>query len=189
MNNNQQPPEVKQDIWERTGLPWGILFYALLFVPAAIAVFDEELPVSGRLQVLALTVVVAGWHAGLLYFIKHNPDFRKRPLPILLYISLVLLLWTRLTIIHPVFYIMLFILYGLIFGILTLRYAIPISLILSGLIIYVQVVESGLPFRLNTPLILIYGAMAGAAIIFALWINSIINQSIQRRQLIEELQQ
>ncbi len=129
---------------------------------------DEGLTVPQRQQVFAATAVLTLWHAGLLYYARRNPDFRERPLPALLYIALVLLLWTRLTIIHPAFYLMLFILFGIIFSIFKLRYGILVSLVLNGLLIYIQVYDNGVSFSLTNPFVLIYGVMAIATILFAL---------------------
>jgi signal transduction histidine kinase len=97
--------------------------------------------------------------------------------------------WLLLISIDQVFFFMLGGLFSQTFSLLPNQIAIPGSIFLTAVFAYVQLTPDDQPFSFNGPLLLVYGLMVGIAILMALWINAIIGQSVQRRDLIRELEQ
>lgn len=184
------------DIWERTGWLWSALFFVLLGVSAVIALLNDDLTTRSRTIIVVLSLALAVMHVALVAYLRRTPDFRELPVPWipLLYVALSLVMWTILTIQHPAFYLLLFSLYSQLFSVLRLVYAVPASIILTLLIGYTQNYDGNLipavaADGINAGTVVIYALMAVAGVLLSLWINAIIRQSAQRRELIAELQQ
>jgi signal transduction histidine kinase len=96
--------------------------------------------------------------------------------------------WSFLVRIHPVFYFAMGGMFSQVFFLLPPRFAIPGSILITGLVAYLQITADGAPFSFNNPILLIYGVMSVVAILMSLWINAIIAQSTQRRNLIKQLE-
>jgi signal transduction histidine kinase len=97
-------------------------------------------------------------------------------------------LWFVLAGIHPAFFTLLLVLYPQIFRHLRLSLAIPTAIALSMSVVWREVLESGRPLWENP------GAVVGGLVsvvfgsLFAIWITRIIEQSHERRELIEQLE-
>jgi signal transduction histidine kinase len=107
---------------------------------------------------------------------------------VLVYLAGLLGLWFVLAGIHPSFFSLLLVLYPQIFRHLRLSLAIPASVALSMAVVWREMLESGRPLSES------WGAIIGGLVsvifgsLFALWITRIIEQSYERRQLIEQLE-
>jgi signal transduction histidine kinase len=134
--------------------------------------------------VVGLTVLAAGWHLAF----RHMGMTEERPRLALLYMAGLLGLWFVLAGIHPAFFTLLLVLYPQIFRHLRLTLAIPTAIALSGAVVWREVLESGRALWENP------GAIVGGLVsvvfgsLFAIWITRIIEQSYERRQLIEQLE-
>lgn len=80
---------------------------------------------------------------------------------------------TLLVAIYSVFYFLLFSLYGQLFVILPLRFAIVVSVFLTGLVAYLQIRDAGGTFSPTTPILWLYAMLAVFGVAFARWINAI----------------
>jgi signal transduction histidine kinase len=89
---------------------------------------------------------------------------------------------------HPVFFTLLLVLYPQVFRHLRLSLAIPAAVGVSAAVVWREVLTSGRPLSEN------WGAIVGGLMsvvfgsLFAIWITRIIEQSYERRQLIEQLE-
>jgi signal transduction histidine kinase len=134
--------------------------------------------------VVGLTVLAAGWHLAF----RRLGMTEERPRLALVYVAGLLGLWFVLAGIHPAFFTLLLVLYPQIFRNLQLPLAIPTAIALSGAVVWREVLESGRPLSENP------GAIIGGLVsvvfgsLFAIWITRIIEQSYERRQLIEQLE-
>ena len=137
-----------------------------------------------RWALAGLSVLMAAWQ---LAFRRLGID-EQRPLLVLVYLAGLLGTWFVLAGIHPAFFTLLLVLYPQVFRHLRLSLAIPAAFALSMSVVWREVLESGRPLWENP------GAIVGGLIsvvfgsLFAIWITRIIEQSYERRELIEELE-
>jgi signal transduction histidine kinase len=112
----------------------------------------------------------------------------ERPRIAMAYLAGLLALWFVLAGIHPVFFSLLLVLYPQVFRHLRLGLAIPASVAVTVAVVWREVLASGRPLAENP------GAIVGGLIsvtfgsLFAIWVTRIIEQSYERRQLIEQLE-
>jgi signal transduction histidine kinase len=134
--------------------------------------------------VVGLTALTAGWHLAF----RRAGMTEVRPRLAMVYLAGVLATWFVLAGIHPAFFSLLLVLYPQVFRHLRLGLAIPVSVVLTAAVIWREVLASGRPLSENP------GAIVGGLVsvvfgsLFALWITRIIEQSYERRQLIEQLE-
>jgi signal transduction histidine kinase len=172
------------DAWDRHAWLWDAALYALFGLTAALALLDPATAGADRWLVVGLTVLAAAWHLAF----RRLGLSDERPLPALVYIAGLLGIWFVLAGIHPAFFTVLLVLYPQIFRYLRLSLAIPAAIALSMAVVWREVLESGRPLWENP------GAIVGGLVsvvfgsLFAIWITRIIEQSYERRELIEQLE-
>ena len=133
---------------------------------------------------VGLVGLAAAWHLGF----RRLGIAEERPRLVLVYLAGLLVVWFVLAGTHPVFFSLLLVLYPQVFRHLRLSLAIPAAVALSASVVWREVLTSGRPLSEN------WGAVIGGVIsvvfgsLFALWITRIIEQSYERRQLIEQLE-
>jgi signal transduction histidine kinase len=163
---------------------WDAALYALVALTAALALLDPATAGRDRWLVLGLSALLAGWHLG---FRRLGID-EDRPRRVLVYLFGLLGLWFVLAGIHPAFFSLLLVLYPQIFRHLRLAVAVPTSVAVSVAVVWREVLASGQPLSEH------WGAIIGGLVsvvfgsLFALWITRIIEQSYERRRLIEQLE-
>jgi signal transduction histidine kinase len=176
------------DALEKWDWLWNIAFYGLVLASAVLMLFDQKVTVPLWLPLL-LTAVLLAWHWGGLRTINRNnpaPDARSS----LRFIIIIgdILLWFALVSISPAYYLALFGLFGQVFRHLTIRYAVTAIIILTGAIIVEQVASSGGSFALTNATVWPFLLMGLGGILLGFWIKAIIDQSMQRRALIDRLE-
>jgi signal transduction histidine kinase len=154
----------------------------VLALATALALLDPA--TSGdRAAMLALAAAAAGWQLA-----GHRWRPHERPRPVMVYLGGLAVLWFLLTGIHPVYYALLVVLYPQVFRFLRLSLAVPASIALTSVVVWREVLDSGQPLADN------WGAIGGGVVsvvfgtLFAFWLTRIIEQSAERRQLIEQLE-
>lgn len=182
-SNQCEKPATDTDAWDRWSWVWHLAFYALLLLTTVIVLVDGE--ASARSQALAVTLAafLGAWFAAVVVWFG---GWEKWLLLKVLYVVGALAVWFVLVGLHPVFWLLLFSVYGQIFNLLPIRWSIPASLVTTALVtvrIYVDSPGASLPS------ILLQGAIwATFGTGMSLWIYSIISQSLKRQGLIEELE-
>jgi signal transduction histidine kinase len=170
------------DAWERGWRWWVVVYYAVIAVALGGALANR--PWSARHGlIVALAVALALW---LFATIVRGDNPRDNVGRTLLYFAGALPLWFALVWLDPAFFLVLGVLFGQAYGLLPLRWALGVSAVLTALMI----VRNG--WYLSGAAL--YGMVAfsiGTLLLggwFAYWIASIIEQSAERRALIEQLE-
>jgi DNA-binding NarL/FixJ family response regulator len=134
--------------------------------------------------VAGVAVLTAGWHLGL-WRLGIN---EQRTELVLVYLTGLFTLWFVLAGIHPAYFSLLLVMYPQIFRHLRLTLAVPAAVALTVEVVWREVLASGQPLSENPP------AIAGGLVsvvfgsLFAFWLTRIIDQSYERRRLIEQLE-
>lgn len=173
-----------QDAWDRGAWIWDAGFYALLALATAVAGLAEQRPLRDRLLTVGLAVLMAAWHAGFSHRFRLDRGPQWAPLA---YVAGVYLLWLALVSTHLAFFFMLWILYPWTFRLLPLRVGVAAALVLTALATWRELAIPGLAAgeRAANASYAVVAALAG--ILLAIWINRIISQSAERKELIDEL--
>jgi signal transduction histidine kinase len=156
----------------------------VLGLTTVLVLLDPASAGAGRWAAAGLAAVMAAWH---LLFRRVGID-EERPRLVLVYLAGLLALWFVLAGVHPAYFSLLLALYPQVFRFLRLSRAVVAAAALSVLVVWRQVLTSGRPLAESE------GAIIGGLLsvvfgtLFALWITRIIEQSYERRQLIEQLE-
>ncbi|MDX1521148.1 MAG: sensor histidine kinase [Anaerolineae bacterium] len=171
---------------------WSLVLYVALIFATIVFWREEGVTSAQKWQMGSLAVVFAAWHAAFIYYFnRRQVDIyaMRHPWPILIYLAVLITLWFVMTLSDPVFNYILFGLGAQVFGYIHLRWSIPISLILTGLVAYLQVRHSDVAtLSPDNPGLWYFFLISVGSIVLALFISGIISQSSQRRELIEQLQ-
>ncbi|MCB8943201.1 MAG: sensor histidine kinase [Ardenticatenaceae bacterium] len=188
----QTQPQHK-DFFERWNWVWTAVFYLSLFIPTALIV--DEVTGNERVWLIALVLFSCGWHGLWVVWILRRFGsgqtiwMRQRPYLGLLYLVVVVLVWTQLLAIHEVFYIHLSGLFSQFYVILPIGWAITGTTVLTSVVVLRGAFLRGEAISWQDPSVwgLVFG-IAGANL-FGLWIHGIIRESHRRRELLEKLHQ
>ncbi|MBX3057686.1 MAG: sensor histidine kinase [Anaerolineae bacterium] len=182
-NRHQQP-----DVWIKWDWLWTTIFYVSVAVSTLFMLVDDGR--DGTVwQPLGLTAVLLLWH-GVGFRLVYGGGKVRDVRPYRQFIVLLgdIGLWFLLVGLSPAYYFVLAGLFSQIFRHLPIPYAIIATLLLITTIIYQQSSDAGQPISLNSPIVWIYLFAGAASILLGAWMSAIINQSMQRRQLIEQLE-
>jgi signal transduction histidine kinase len=156
--------------------------------------FDDRFTTAQKGQMGILTVAFALWHAAFIYYIRYhasdfNPDRDRYRVLTIIYLSGAIGLWFVLASRSPDFNLVLAGLPSQVFSYLRLKWAIPIGVILAGMVTYLQVpnIDSLIP-GFGKAWLGVFLIFSAVIILSALYINGIIAQSAERRDLIEQLE-
>ncbi len=185
MANNRQR---QKDVWEKWEWAWNGLFYATIVISFLIMLrnYNQATPV----WVLGiLTVVLIIWHwVGLRLAAKDQDSWNERALARLIILIGDTIIWFILVNNATAYYIALFGLFIQVFRNLSIKYATIAVLLLSTATVFEQLSGPGELINLSNPTLWIFLAMGFAGILLGHWISVIIEQSAQRRELIEQLE-
>lgn len=176
------------DIWERWNWLWHIIFYLAILVSFGFALRDDNLiwPISA---VGALTLLMVLWHGiGMMLAYRNLVSWEKYPTARLIVLVGDIGLWFILVTLTPAYYITLFGLFIQVFRHLPVRYAAITALVLTMLMLVEQIVDSGEMISMNNPNSWLFALGGISSIMVGMWISAIIEQSTQRRELIEQLE-
>jgi signal transduction histidine kinase len=172
------------DAWEQGAWIWSALLYGVLGVATVLALLDGQPTGRDRWVMLALVAAMAAW---TLVFERLGVS-EDVPRLVLVYWAGAVVIWFFLAGIDPTYFSLLLGLYPQVFRLLRLRHAIPGAVALTVVVVWREVLLSGRPLSENL------GAVGGGVlsllfgILFSIWITRIIEQSYERRQLIEQLE-
>jgi len=176
------------DAWEKWEWLWRTIFYATILVSFGIVLFNHD-RVAPLVMTGLITVGMSLWHwFGMRLAYRGLTSWDERPLPRLTVIIGDIILWFILVNLSPAFYIALFGMFIMVFRHLPIRYAMIAAVLLMIATILEQIDDTGGAFQWTDPLIWLFFLMALVSIVMGFWISNIIEQSTQRRQLIEQLE-
>ena len=166
--------------WERWLWAWDGIFYVFLLAAFLFSLMEGGL--SGRTRLLVAVLCVA-W-GGLYWFVVARRTSAST-VSMLLYVAAAVVFAVALNAAHPIYQILNFVLFMQVFLLLPVRWSVPISISLA-------VVAAADGIR-GSPqdafgIVLTTAITLGFALFLNLWIESIINQSEDRQNLIEELE-
>jgi signal transduction histidine kinase len=134
--------------------------------------------------VASVAVLTAGWQLG---FRRLGLNEERAGL-VLVYLTGLFTLWFVLAGLHPVYFSLLLVMYPQIFRHLRLPLAVAAAVALTIEVVWREVLASGQPLSDNLPAIAGGLVSVGFGSLFALWLTRIIDQSYERRRLIEQLE-
>jgi len=178
---------VQQDVWEQAGWVWTALFLLGIVLGLIFAAQSEAWSGSTRWLIIGLSILLGVWHLASLIIARRIGHFRASLPFALLHIGGLTLIWFALIRIHPAFYITQMGLWSQIFIALPIAWAIVFAFLLFGINLYQQSYAIGA--ALDWPIALLWFGITVIGAFFGLWIHSIISQSIERKQLIRELEE
>ncbi len=182
LHSHQSQPA---DVWERWAWIWSAVFFVSLFIPFALVMLGQPGPAGAeRVQIVALTGLLALWQIGSMLYARRVPDWRSRSLTSAAIVLVGIALWYLLVRINPAFYFTLAGFYSQIFFMLPPLWAIPVSVGL-GALVWAQ--GGAGPLDVRDPGLWATLVGIGFSVIFYIWIAAIISQSAERKALIDEL--
>lgn len=180
--------DVQADIWEQWNWLWYAIFYLAILISFGFTFRDENLILS-VFTVGILTLILASWHGiGMALAYRNLVSWEKDPTARFIVLIGDIVLWFILVTISPTYYITLFGLFIQVFRHLPVRYAAITAIILTGLMILEQMMDSGEMLSLTDPNSWLFAIGGIGSILVGIWISAIIDQSTQRRDLIDRLE-
>jgi len=161
---------------------WHFLFYLSLILTTGIAIIDKSSSENYIFQLLFFSIVLGLWYA--IWIIIYPVYWQKHLVITLIYLVAGWAIWFRLTSFDPVYLFVLVGLYPQVFSFIPLVVKILGAFLLTALAVLQQFLIIG---GLSGNLFLTLGA-AVAGIIIALFIHTIVDQSQNRQNLIDQLQ-
>lgn len=167
---------------------WGFLFYSTILLSIGFYSFDDSQPTSvGLVWLLSLGMMV--WHrAGMKWAFSGLQSWEDRPWKRFIIVLGDILFWFVLVGFSSVYYFVLFGLFSQVFRNLPIRYAVTAVTFLIGAMIYHQFKESGEAFSFTSPLVWSFVFGGVGTVFFGQWVSAVIQQSIQRKELIRKLE-
>ena len=191
MNDNPQSQPSgsarQPDIWESYNWMWHAIFAGSLAIPLIVTVFSNNVTADERRQSLLYYALLGLLYIILMTMFRRLGTYRRHVIAGLAYLLPAFILWYLLVLISPINYILLFSLYGQSYSVLPIRWAVPTSILLTALVGFSQVDGNVRAFWNETSL-LVFLVTNVAGIGMGVWIFSIIRQSSQRRELIDQLE-
>ena len=178
----------QKDVWQDWDWLWTAVFYASVLISAGLMLLDESRGAPAWVALL-LTGLLLLWHGGGLWLAYRNGKRwdERAGLRFLIFVGDILL-WFLLVNITPAYYVALLGLFSQVFRHLPLRYAVVAALLLIAATAIEQLTGSDASTARSDPRLGLFLIISLGAILLGIWISAIINQSMQRRELIEQLE-
>ena len=168
--------------WMRWLPFWHFLFYLSLILTTGIAIIDQTSSANYIFQLLFVSIALGLWYA--IWIFIYPVYWQKHLVITLIYLVAGWAIWFRLTSFDPIYLFVLVGLYPQVFSFIPLFVKILGAFLLTALAVLQQFLIIG---GLSGNLFLTLGA-AVAGIIIALFIHTIVDQSQNRQNLIDQLQ-
>lgn len=171
--------------WYRWYYGSHFVFYGMLLLLTLVSVFGGGQTWGQRSLTVILALLLGVWHWATLF---RNPQWaQERPLPVLMYFLVAVPLYAGLIWIDPGYQFLTFFFYWYNFSLWRIRWSIPGA---AALTVFQIWVNGGLGelWPLSPAIIGGFTISLVVAGVLALYIDSIIGQSAERQQLIEELE-
>jgi len=185
MNHHKSEAGVR-DVWVKMGWIWSLIFVLAVLVSTRFHLQSIGFPSSQSTSVVWIAFFLIFWHLGAMALFSRIGNARQYPRLGILYTAVLIILWFLLVQTNAIFYLVLFGLFSQIFWMLALKSAAGMTIATTLFMIYQQTIGSGEP--LTWEIVVVYLLFAGGSIGLGFWINAIINQSNERKLLINQLQ-
>jgi signal transduction histidine kinase len=163
---------------------WNLISLIMALFTAVFALVDRPNPLPDVLLIIGFAVLFLIWYW---VFIIHLDRWgRGSPVLALAFVGIILVM-AGMTKIHTIYFMQLFSLYGIIFSVMVVRFAIPLTIFLSGLGVYFLILRHQIAFPEATGLYVGFGVTTFFAILMGLFISAILRQNAERQRIIDEL--
>ncbi len=175
-----------QDAWERADFLWSALFLGSTLVSLYFMLRDPTIPAPDKQIGLVLSIMMILWHIGWFVYFRRIVNLRFYIWRGLIYNAVVIAFWFALVQVDEVFYFILFGMISQFYITVPIRWSAVFTVIVLALMAYMQTIGTGNPF--NWQIVGLYAVMAVVGILIGYWLSQIIQQSTERKDLIEELE-
>ncbi|MCP4428108.1 MAG: sensor histidine kinase [Chloroflexi bacterium] len=176
-----------RDAWERYTWLWtGSLFLGLII--GLVLFFQEEsLPANLIWLAVGLNMGLVAWHVGALYLFRRLGHFRENLPFAIIYVTGLIALWFGLIRVDSAFYVAQMGLWSQAFIALPIGWAAVFAILIFTLNFYQQTIGSSVAPDWSSALLWL--GFTSIGILFGYWIHTIITQSMERKELIEQLEE
>jgi signal transduction histidine kinase len=190
MTDEQSPQQQSlarsQDAWERADLLWSALLIGSILVSLFFVLRDTTVPALVKQMGTILSIILMGWHIGWSVYYRRIINMRFHLWGGLVYNVGLIAFWFALVQVDPDFYFILFGLISQFYITLAIRWAAILTVVILGLMTYMQTIGEGNPVNWQT--VGLHFVLAIVGISIGSWLSRIIQQSTERRFLIEQLE-
>ncbi len=176
-----------RDAWERSGWWWTVIFFFGILLGLVFAFQDETLPPHLRPWAIGLNVLLGIWHLGSLFLFRPFGHFRENLPFAIVYVIGLAGLWFGLIRIDPAFYVTQMGIWSQVFIALPISWAAVAALLIFSLNFYQQTIGVGVAPDWSSALMWL--GFTGVGVLFGYWIHTIISQSVERKELIQQLEE
>jgi signal transduction histidine kinase len=173
--------------WDRWAKIWHAVFYVTLGLPTLLALVYGD-PGQSLVLILGLSLALGLWYAFMIIWLLPRSQGNVQHSSALVFLIGALVMWIPLANAHPAYYLTASSFYGLMWGTLRFGVAIAGNVILTVVIISMQSLNQGGSLELSANLLIIGAVIVGWSVLLALWIRTIMRESVERKRLIEKLE-
>jgi signal transduction histidine kinase len=167
---------------------WHGVFYLSLILAVSLTLASGTMRYSTSL-VIALSLFLSLWYSLIIVWLVPKCAGKKQAILSIVYLVVALGIWFPLSRANWSYYLVASSFYGLMWGTLPFGLAVAGNIVLTGLIIWSQSLNTGKPITLSVELF-IYGVVViGWSALLALWMRSVMRESAERKRLIEQLEE
>ena len=177
----------KPNAWDRWAKIWHAVFYVTLGLPTLIVLIYRDTGISLGL-VLGLSLALGLWYVFMIIWLLPRVQGNVQQTSALVFLVGALVMWIPLANAHPAYYLTASSFYGLMWGTLRFSVAIAGNVILTLVIVLLQSLSRGGSMELSANMLIIGAVIIGWSVLLALWIRTIMRESVQRKRLIEKLE-
>ena len=177
----------KPNAWDRWARIWHAVFYVTLGLPTLLVLIYRDTHISLGL-VLGLSLVLGLWYALMIIWLLPRLRGNVQQSSALVFLVGAMVMWIPLANAHPAYYLTASSFYGLMWGMLRFGVAIAGNVILTVVIILMQSLSRSGSLELSANLLIIGAVIVSWSVLLALWIRTIMAESVERKRLIEKLE-
>ncbi|MCO6450630.1 MAG: sensor histidine kinase [Caldilineales bacterium] len=176
--------------WHRWRWLWSAVFLATVLVPLPMIWGSADITDAQRLQLIGLSLLMIVAH-GLMVFVleRKHPEIRQFRRYTITYVAIITLLWIPMVRIDPAYFLTFGGLISQLFIWVEIPWSIPLAFVLMVLAFTVEGDFALGDINLGNSGLWLWLFLTGAAVMLALFINSIIGENMRRQELIRQLQE
>lgn len=179
-----------RNVWEQYYWIWTVVFVISLLGPALITANEGEIASGQSTRMWGIVTVLLLTHFAIIGLDRNTNQVRTgAPWVPIGYIATLYAGFIFLVPLNGIFFFLLCGLYNQTFIYLPLKYSAPAAIILSGTTAYLQILTDSGGATITDPSSLFFFLASGIGIALAYWIERIMSQSMQRKRLIEQLEE
>ena len=180
-------PPAKREAWERWVKIWNGVFYLSLAIPTLFALLADN-GIYPKWLLLGLSLALGIWYGLIMVWLVPRAGGRWQTTLSLVFLIGAITLWFPLARSHWGYFLTASSFFGLMWGTLPFWMAAVGNVILIGILIWIQALNLGRSLSLSWNIVLIGAVVLGWTVLLALWVRTIMMESKERKQLIEQLE-